>query len=80
MKDYSKLSIEERKAMNASARKKLAEGAIKGVKKLGEAALRSTTLPFRTGVAIGSALRNRFGKSLPKPKMKMEKIMKYKEK
>jgi len=83
MKDYSKLSIEERKAMNASARKKLAEGAIKGVKKLGEGVLKGVSLghlPLKAGAFIGNALRNRFGKPLPKPKMKMEKIMKYKEK
>ena len=80
MKDYSKLSIEEREAMNASARKKLAEGAIKGVKTLGKNVLKAAAAPIMAGVAIGSALRNRFGKSLPKSKMKMEKTMKYKEK
>ena len=39
MRDYSKLSIQERKAMNASARKKLAEGAIERVKSVGKSIL-----------------------------------------
>ena len=77
MRDYSKLSIEERKAMNASARKKLAEGAISGAKSFGKSILKGAATPIMVGMRIGDALKNRFGKPVLKQKLEAVRGRKY---
>ena len=79
MRDYSKLSIQERKAMNASARKKLAEGAIERVKSVGKSILEGVTFPIMAGVKIGDSLKNRFGRPVSKKLLPMiKRLRKFK--
>jgi len=59
MTDYSKLSIEERKALNAKARKKLAEGAISGVKKVGKFVLGGAGNPLKQAMDTAELFRKK---------------------
>jgi len=69
MRDYSKLSLEERKAINEETKRLLKERVQGDIRKIGSMGKKVGSALYK----VTSPLFNRFGKKLPKKKILNEK-------
>jgi len=78
MKDYSKLTLEERKAMNEKMRQLTKEALKREVQKVGQVGKKVGKFLYKSSLpAVAGTLLNRFGKKLPTKEYEMRKGFKF---
>jgi hypothetical protein len=77
MRDYSKLSLEERKAINAEMKRLMKEEIKGGVRKMGQMGKKVGGALYGALSGAAAPLLNRFGKKLPAKGYKIEKKAKF---